>query len=107
MANTETADLRDQRDARGTSAGQAAHRGGRAGGPFGPGEAGTAWYGCVGRAVRGRVAGGGQARRARMSSGDSADEKAPSLSITLVNSSALRALSAMTFSSMVPEAISR
>jgi hypothetical protein len=48
-----------------------------------------------------------QSKRARMSSADSAEEKAPSLSITLENSSALRAFSAMTFSSMVPDAMSR
>ena len=42
-----------------------------------------------------------------MSSASRAELKAPSLSITLVNSWDLRALSAMTFSSIVPEAISR
>jgi hypothetical protein len=50
---------------------------------------------------------GAQSNRPRMSSASSVVPNASPSSMTLVNSSALRALSAMTFSSMVPAAMSR
>src|ERR1700730_244474 len=74
-------------------------------------QASSAYAGEVGRGSReaqqAEGSAGGQAKSARMSSADRPEENAPSLSITEENSSALRAFSAMTFSSIVPDAISR